>query len=272
MIKLNRSIDRGLSVIEIVFVSGAISLSVLAQKTGLPKPTLLRICATLENRRWLIRRSSDGFYMLGSAFPHASTVPDLVDHLISSAKETIVALTNETGLAVDLAASLGDGRVEIVDTTRSFKKHGIYPDAIGFRPSPSLSALGAAVLFAMPKTSYATVVPDLLARLPKEDRAAFAKLPELRKDFLTRGYATRAPDHWGRAVDYGALPSAIAVPIPGDGRHTPHAVWTGGGRDSGQRIVRNDFGQRRGQCCWDWCDNNPAYQAARFLPKICCSG
>ncbi|TNF18990.1 MAG: IclR family transcriptional regulator [Rhodobacteraceae bacterium] len=213
MTKLNRSIERGLTVLEVIHTSGASSLAFLAARTGLSKPTLLRICATLEHRRWLTRRSSDGCFQLGSAFPHAGGMPDLVDRLVEVSKTRIVQLTEETGLAVDLAAAIGGGRTEIVDTTRVFRKHGVYPDSVGFRPSPILSALGAAYFAGLSDSGRAEALKDLVRRLPREDAAALPQLPKILKSIAEKGYAARAPGHWGRAVDYGELPAAIAVPI-----------------------------------------------------------
>ncbi|MFP7672715.1 IclR family transcriptional regulator [Marivita sp. S0852] len=213
MTKLNRSIERGLTVLEVVHTFGASSLAFLAARTGLSKPTLLRICATLEGRRWLIRRSSDGCYQLGSAFPNIGGMPDLVDRLVAVAKEDILRLSEETGLGVDLAAGIGGGRCEIVDTTRVFKKHGVYPDTVGFRPSPILSALGAAYLSGLPEAARLSALQDVVKKLPREDVAALPQVPALLKTIAEQGYATRAQGHWGRAVDYGELPSAIAVPI-----------------------------------------------------------
>lgn len=211
--KLNRSIERGLTVLEVIHTSGASSLAFLANQTGLSKPTLLRICATLENRRWLTRRSSDGCFQLGSAFPQAGGMPDLVDRLVSVSKSEIVRLSEETGLGVDLAAAIGGGRTEIVDTTRVFKKHGVYPDSVGFRPSPILSALGAAYLSGLSEAARVEALKDLIKRLPREDAAALSQLPATLKSISEKGYAARARGHWGRAVDYGELPAAIAVPI-----------------------------------------------------------
>lgn len=213
MTKLNRSIDRGLTVLEVIHSSGVCSLAFLAAQTGLSKPTLLRICATLVARRWLIRRSGDGCYQLGSAFPNVGGVPDLVDRLVAVSKEAIVRLSEETGLGVDLAAGIGGGRTEIVDTTRVFRKHGVYPDAVGFRPSPILSALGAAYFSALSKSAQTEALQDLVKRLSREDAAALSQLPQLMRSVAKRGYAVRAHDHWGRAVDYGELPAAIGVPI-----------------------------------------------------------
>ncbi len=213
MTKLNRSIERGLTVLEVIHNSGASSLAYLAAQTGLAKPTLLRICATLESKRWLIRRSGDGCYQLGSAFPHAGGMPDLVSQLVATGKEEIVRLSSETGLGVDLAAHIGRGRTEIVDSTRVFKKHGVYPDTIGFRPSPILSALGTAYLSGLSPSNLADVLQNLVNSLPREDTAAVPTLPDILKTIAVQGYAARAQGHWGRAVDYGELPSAIAVPI-----------------------------------------------------------
>lgn len=216
MAKLNRSIDRGLTVLEAIHTSGASSLAFLAARTGLSKPTLLRICATLESRRWLIRRSSDGCYQIGSAFPQSGDMPDLVDRLVAVAKEEVVQLSEETGLGVDLAAAIGGGRTQIVDTTRVFKKHAVYPDTVGFRPSPVLSALGAAYLSGLSKSGRVAALQELVKRLTREDAAALPQLPQLLADVAEQGYAARASGHWGRAVDYGELPAAIAVPILAD--------------------------------------------------------
>lgn len=213
MTKLNRSIERGLTVLEVIHTSGASSLAFLAARTGLSKPTLLRICATLESRRWLTRRSSDGCFQLGSAFPQAGGVPDLIDRLVAVSKEEIVRLSEETGLGVDLAAAIGGGRTEIVDSTRVFRKHGVYPDTIGFRPSPILSALGGAYLSGLSESDRTAVLKDLVPRLPRDDAAALLELPRILKAFAQKGFAARAQGHWGRAVDYGELPAAIAVPI-----------------------------------------------------------
>ncbi|UWQ20129.1 IclR family transcriptional regulator [Jannaschia sp. W003] len=211
--KRNRSIERGLQVLEVVHASGTSSLASLAARTGLPKPTLLRICATLEDRRWLVRRSGDGSYQIGSAFPRAGGMPDLVDRLVAVGKAEIVRLSEETGLAVDLAAGIGGGRTEIVDTTRAFRAHAVHPDAVGYRPSPVLSALGAAFLAGLSGEARAEALGELTQRLPREDRAALRRLPQLLREIAARGYAARAEGHWGRAVDYGELPAAIAVPV-----------------------------------------------------------
>ena len=214
--KLNRSIERGLTVLEVIHTSGASSLAFLAERTGLSKPTILRICATLEHRRWLSRRSSDGYFQLGSGFPQAGGMPDLADRLVAVSKKEIVRLSEETGLGVDLAAAIGGGRTEIVDTTRVFRKHGVYPDAVGFRPSPILSALGGAYLSGLSEPDRAAVLKDLVPRLPREDASALLQLPRILKAIARNGYAARAEGHWGRAVDYGELPAAIAVPILAD--------------------------------------------------------
>lgn len=232
MIKLNRSIDRGMSVIKVVHDSGKVSLGALATRTGLPKPTVLRICATLEKRRWLVRRSSDGSYQLGSGFPQGAGMPNRVDRLVTVGKEEVLKLSLATGLACDLAAGIGGGRVEIVDTSRVYKVHAIYPDTVGFRPSPALSALGSAYLFAMSAEERAAVLRDLARQLPRDEVNALPFLPKVLKEIALRGYAVRSSGHWGRAVDYGALPAAIAVPVIADGEPVGaiNLVWNASDR------------------------------------------
>lgn len=217
MTKTNRSIERGLAVLQLLAENGSSSLAALAAQTGLPKATLLRICATLEAQRWITKRSSDGCYKLGSGFPTLGGKPDLLDHLVGSAKAEILALSEATGLGSDLAGTIGRGRVEIVDTTRAFKAHEIYPECVGFRPSPFRSALGAAFLCGYAQQERAALVSELSARLSQNDQPSLERLTTIFSDFDAKGYTRREHGHWGRAVDYGALPNAIAVPLLRDG-------------------------------------------------------
>ena len=227
MTKLNRSIDRGLSVLDVVHSVGSCSLAGLTARTGLPKPTLLRICKSLEARRWLFRRLSDGNYQLGSAFPRIGGMGNRVDRLVAVGKEVIVGLSSDTGLASDLAAGIGGGRVEIVDTTRSFALHAIYPDCVGFRPSPILSALGAAYIFALTDAERGQNLEELSIRLPREEIKSLSRQATIFTEIRARGYAIRSPGHWGRAVDYGALLAAIAVPVLAGGEPvgSVNLVW-----------------------------------------------
>ncbi|MCK0150115.1 helix-turn-helix domain-containing protein [Marivita sp. S6314] len=213
MTKLNRSVERSMKILEVVSGSGVCSLAFLADQTGLPKPTILRICATLVGQRWLIQSRSDGRYRIGSRFPRLSEAADSIDTLVEAGSGHIMELSAATGLGVDLAASVGNGRVEIVDTTRRFDVHGIFPDCIGYRPSPFRSALGGAFLSALRPDQMVEHSDTLTAHMKGKDRAAALELPTKLKEIRTRGFASREPGYWGRAVDYGGIPSAIGVAI-----------------------------------------------------------
>jgi len=213
MTKLNRSVERSMKIIEVVSGSGVSSLAFLADQTGLPKPTILRICATLVNQRWLSQSRSDGRYRIGSRFPRPGRLPDSLDALVEAGSSEIVALSAVTGLGVDLASSIGNGRVEIVDTTRRFAEHGIFPDCIGYRPSPFRSALGSAFLAALDAKELAAYSTLLTQNTKGKDREAALNLPARLKDIRARGFAIREDQYWGRAVDYGGIPSAISVAI-----------------------------------------------------------
>ncbi len=140
-------------------------------------------------------------------------MPEQTDRLVAVSKQEIVRLSTLTGMGVDLAVGIGNGRTEIVDSTRTFKQHGVYPEVIGYRPSPVSSALGLSFLAGLSKDEQAKSIQALAGNLPREERGALPQLPQLLEDILKQGYAVRADGHWGRAVDYGALPSAIAAPI-----------------------------------------------------------
>lgn len=259
MTKLNRSIERGLLVLKVVHGSGASSLSFIAAQTGLSKPTLLRICATLENQRWLARRSSDGRYQLGTGFPNVRGILDIADRLVSVSKEVIVDLSEQTGLGVDLAAAIGGGRVEIVDTTRVYRMHGIYAYSVGYRPSPFLSALGLAYFAALPSTDRAEALRDSATRLTREDMAVLPKLPKILTSIKGNGYSVRAAEHWGRAVDYGALPAAIGAPVHEHGKPigAVNLVWDASKRKT-EEVAKEHLGRLQaaaktiGQRYADW--------------------
>ncbi len=218
MTKLNRSVERSMKIIEVVSGSGVTSLAFLADQTGLPKATILRICATLVNQRWLTQSRSDSRYRIGPRFPRLESEPDSVDAIIEAGKLEIVALTKDTGLAVDLAVSIGNGRVEIVDTTRHFALHGIFPDTIGYRPSPFRSALGSAFLAALGTDERTSYVAKLAVNTRGRDREAALNFPNRLQDIRINGFAAREEAYWGRAVDYGGTPSAIGVAIHADNK------------------------------------------------------
>ena len=213
MLKTNRSVERSMKILEVVSDSGVCSLAFLADQTGLPKPTLLRICATLVGQRWLTQSRSDSRYRIGSGFPRLGNAPDSIDALVEAGSAHIMDLSEDTGLGVDLAAAIGNGRVEIVDTTRQYSKHGIFPDCIGYRPSPFRSALGGAFLSALEPKELMACSDILSANTTGKDRAAALQLPTKLRDIRTRGFASREPGYWGRAVDYGGIPSAIGVAV-----------------------------------------------------------
>lgn len=140
-------------------------------------------------------------------------MPEQTDRLVAVSKQEIVRLSTLTGMGVDLAVGIGNCRTEIVDSTRTFKQHGVYPEVIGYRPSPVSSALGLSFLAGLSKEEQAKSIKALAGKLPREERRALPQLPQLLNTIVQQGFAVRADGHWGRAVDYGALPSAIAIPI-----------------------------------------------------------
>ncbi|MGB1214539.1 MAG: IclR family transcriptional regulator [Pikeienuella sp.] len=213
MSKLNRSVERSMKILEVVAGSGVCSLAFLADQTGLPKATILRICATLVGQRWLSQSRSDSRYRIGSRFPRLSNAPGSIDALVEAGSAEIMELSEATGLGVDLAAAIGNGRVEIVDTTRRYREHGIFPDCIGYRPSPFRSALGCAYLASLGPDEMQLHSTTLSANTTGKDRAAALRLPETLKGIRALGFATREHGYWGRAVDYGGIPSAISVAI-----------------------------------------------------------
>lgn len=75
MLKENRSLERGLIVLETLARHRAMSLSDVHRKTGLPKSTLRRLLATLVSRRFVRRSLSDNLYRATVTLPDISIEP-----------------------------------------------------------------------------------------------------------------------------------------------------------------------------------------------------
>lgn len=211
-IKTNRSLQRGLALLDHLGRAGAMGLSDLARATHLPKPTAHRLLSTLIESGWVYRRRNDGHYVLLLAGQPASTAGARAARL---ALPHLEALTAGTGLAADFTWVMAPGILEVVESTRARRPGGVDPEVAGFRPSLVFSAPGRALL--------ATSSPDWRARhlqhllrldSPAERHAATsgqldAELARTQK----RGYGVRAQGYWPQSSDYGREPMDIAVAL-----------------------------------------------------------
>ncbi len=227
MLKSIRAFDRGLAVLEHLDRRESATLADLAQATGLPKATLLRLLKTLIERGWAYRRVNDGRY--GLAVAPGGRDPGGVERTrIARAGDPFLRrLTEITGFAADLTAFvqagalqpgvLEPGVLEVVESTRRRMQGGVDPLVAGFRPSLVFSSPGRALLAASGEASRQRHIEHILRTDSPAERffvTSGALAREIRRT-SERGYAIRERGYWPDSSDYGEEPMDIAVPIGG---------------------------------------------------------
>lgn len=213
-----RALDRGMAVVELLATRGACSLSDLAGDTGLSNATLLRVLATLEDRGWVRRRLARAEYELTGGFagrfacvPHADPLAEAATpHL-----RTLLQLYPD--MPSDLCRITADGRVEMVESTRTRGPMAPSGPPLGFRPSMVLSAHGRAMLAFTPEPLRDRYL-DSLARKGTREERGWIESGRLRAELTAtraQGYGRRAPGYWDTRFDPGPELGALAIPILG---------------------------------------------------------
>lgn len=115
----NRSLDRGITLLDALARQGACSLSTLHAETGLAKSTIRRLLATMMDRQIVRRSLSDRLYRTNVAMPNSSTRAPTQDQMliIDVALPYLIELTAKVEWPSDLHM-LEEDWMHIVDSTR----------------------------------------------------------------------------------------------------------------------------------------------------------
>ncbi|SFQ07996.1 helix-turn-helix domain-containing protein [Tranquillimonas alkanivorans] len=212
----NRSLERGLMVLEALSRDRALSLADLHKVTGLPKSTLRRLLGTLVARRAVRRSVADGLYRSNVVLPMGAgqRMPATVGPLVDHAMPHVLELTRRIQWPSDLHM-VSDLRMTIVDSTRPASPFHLYPGRLHRQLNIFGSASGMACLAALPEAHV-----DEIARRTAEDvtwgLARFGLSVEAYREHLeatrARGYGVRLGTYLGETVLDDRL-WAIAVPV-----------------------------------------------------------
>lgn len=188
------AILRGFIILEIINENCPCTIRYLHKKTGLPKPTLVRILETLTHAGYVRKDPSDGSYSLTPRVLLLSNGYDLNDQLVSLAAPILRDFRRSVPWPSDLAVFDRDAMV-IVDTSR---EPGVMAlnRSIGTRMPMLASALGRAYLAFCSKSQRAAII-DMLQTSPNPlERAALD--PETTNATLDRyreqGYSVNDKD------------------------------------------------------------------------------
>jgi len=217
----NRSLERGIIIMEVLALNGACTLADLHHQSGLPKSTIRRLLGTLTSRSIVRRSLADKKYRINITLPNntGKTIPPEVALIADVAMPILSDLTRKVSWPSDL--HLIDGHtMRIVDSTRSLSPFQLYRGVINRRLNIFGSATGLACLASMTdveinKINQATNDSQLwgMARTVKDRAEFFNAIKETRE----RGYGIRLISHLGESFVLDGL-LAIAVPILRDAK------------------------------------------------------
>ena len=190
----NRSLDRGLAVLNALSVHGASSLRDLHTRTHLPKSTIRRLLGTLIRRRVVRRSLSDRLYRANIYLPTLnSRFAQSEGLLVDRALAPMVALTRAVGWSCDLHI-FERTQSRIVESTRPLSPYFQFERHIDLEVSVFASAGGLAVLATWSDAAVLALVEEIgdhpvrgLVRAGLTKRELLAALSRAR----AQGYAAR---------------------------------------------------------------------------------
>ncbi len=222
MAETMRGLERGLMVLRTLQDAAALSLADLHRSTGLPKPSLLRVLATLQAHGMVNRSVGDGLYRFRSS--GAPRVPQRHQRLAEAAGPHLVRLQEKVLWPSDLAVRRGR-QMEIIETNRGLSGLQLARDRLGDRVEMSGTAMGRAYLAHCPAPERERLVEELRRHPAERGPMGPLDVPRLEaaiRQARARGYAVRDPQQsgWQRLGRGDDGLDAIAVPIlagPGEG-------------------------------------------------------
>ncbi len=213
-VKTIRSLQRGLQVVHLLEEHGRMTLQDLHFFSGLPKATLLRVLATLEEQGWTKRTLGDQSYRLSfdAVSMGSKLLPDT--ELMELAAPVLDQLCQRVFWPSDIAVFTGM-TMQIMETSRRQAPFLINRKVMGIKPHVLFSALGRVYLANCPEAERREIIQRLQNSNLREDRTARNEkwLQRLLEETRQQGYGVREPGYWTSATEVGSDLSAIAVPV-----------------------------------------------------------
>jgi IclR family KDG regulon transcriptional repressor len=164
-----------------------LSLSQIAEQLNLPKSTIHRHLATLENKRFIGRDESTGMYHLGLQFVEMAAQVLQGTDFQRWIQAHLELLSKECGETVDLAV-LDGTHVTYLQVVESLHRVKIAA-AVGQRLPVYCTASGKAFLAFMPDEQVRKILPEKLTRYTDNTCVSFPALYEDLRATRERGFA-----------------------------------------------------------------------------------
>lgn len=210
------ALQRGLQVLEILREYEPATLDELTRRSGLPKPTVLRILRTLAESHVAYQALSDRRWRLGAQMPVAKGDTAAV-RLAEVAGPVLDRLCRRVLWPSDIGV-FREGAVRVLETSRRRSPFLVNRNVTTQRIHVLPSAMGRTILAWSSTAVRARILAEMADRGDGQDRLP---LPEGFEDYLAAiratGYATRLRGYYVILPREGRI-SAIAVPVRlGDG-------------------------------------------------------
>lgn len=204
------SLRRGLQVLRIINETGGCQIKTLQALIDLPKPTIIRMVATLVDAGY-VWRSEVGVYKVSARVLSLANRYDADEGLLMAARPVLARLRRETAWPSDLAAFDGDAMV-ILDTGEDPGTFGLNRSR-GSRLPVLTTSLGRAYLaFREPQVQEELLAHLLRLEAPRSHaKLTMSRLRRILKETRAQGYA--AAD-----AEYLKNTRAVAAPILVEGR------------------------------------------------------
>jgi IclR family mhp operon transcriptional activator len=205
-----RGLERGLQVLDALGASSGLTLRELHCNTNLPKPTLLRILATLEVHGYVRRRIADGVWRRSARRSETGSLQAL---LLDVGSNVLDELCQRLRWPSDLAV-YEDGSMMIIETTRRKTPYGINWTGVGYRIPILQTGLGRAWLTYCSDEEREAILADLRASESPFDRAANDPrlIDRLVAETRQQGYGTRVAGFTLRKIGEEKT-DGFAVPV-----------------------------------------------------------
>jgi DNA-binding IclR family transcriptional regulator len=201
---LVQSVDRALTILEILAAKGEAGVTEVAAELGVHKSTAFRLVAALENKGLVEQLADRGKYRLGFGIVRLAGAATAQLDLAQEGRRTCEELAADLGETVNIAIMDGDRAVNIsqVRGPAAISSH----NWVG-RGTPLHATSSGKVLLAFAPES---VRKDALSR----DLQRFTSATIVDPDVLQRELDTTAERGWGSTVEeYEVGLSAVAAPV-----------------------------------------------------------
>ena len=216
----NRSLDRGLTILEVLARDAHCSLHQLHEGTGLPKSTLRRLLGTLQKHHFVRQGLTDALYRANVVLPWAADreYTATVARLVEVAMPHVSRLTSKVGWPSNVV-TFRAGRMRVLDSTLSLSPFDVdNAKMVDWEINIFGSATGLAYLAAVDDAQVSQIVREQrgdprwgLSRFGIDEKALLRELKVIRQ----AGYAARRPGYHSRPGSWRN--NAIAVAISDNG-------------------------------------------------------